>query len=46
MIMKHGHFIIASTLTVACITMVELAGATADKVVADGNANINTVHSQ
>ncbi len=37
MIMKHGHFIIASTLTVACATMVELD---------DDNANINTVHSQ
>ena len=46
MIMKHGHFIVASTLTVACITMVELCGDTADKVVVDDNANINTVHSQ
>ena len=46
MIMKHGHFIVASTLTVACITMVELDGGTADKAVADDNANINTVHSQ
>ena len=46
MIMKHGHFIIASTLTVACITMVELDGDTADKVVADDNANSDTVRVQ
>ena len=46
MIMKHGHFIVASTLTVACITMVELAGDTADKVVADDNADNDTVHVQ
>ena len=46
MIMKHGHFIIASTLTVACITMVELDGDTADKVVADDNANDDTVRVQ
>ena len=46
MIMKHGHFIIASTLTVACITMVELDGNTADKVVADDNANSDTVRVQ
>ena len=46
MIMKQGHFIIASTLTVACITMVELDGNTADKVVADDNANSDTVRVQ
>ena len=46
MIMKHGHFIIASTLTVACITMVELAADTADKAVADDNANDDTVRVQ
>ena len=46
MIMKHGHFIIASTLTVACITMVELDGNTADKVVADGNTDSDTVRVQ
>ena len=46
MIMKHGHFIIASTLTVACITMVELAGNTADKTVANDNANSDTVRVQ
>ena len=46
MIMKHGHFIIASTLTVACITMVELDGDTVDKVVADDNADSDTVRAQ
>ena len=46
MIMKHGHFIVASTLTVACITMVELDGGTADKAVADDNANDDTVRVQ
>ena len=46
MIMKHGHFIIASTLTVTCITMVELVGDTADKVVADDNASSDTVRVQ
>ncbi len=46
MMMKHGHFIVASTLTVACITMVELDGDTADKVVTDDNANDDTVRVQ
>ena len=46
MIMKQGHLIIASTLTVACITMVELDGDTVDKVVADDNANDDTVRVQ
>ena len=46
MIMKHGHFIIASTLTVARITLVEFDGNTADKVVADDNANSDTVRVQ
>ena len=46
MIMKQGHFIVASTLTVACITMVELDGDTADKVVADDNADSDTVRVQ
>ncbi len=46
MIMKHGHFIIASTLTVACITMVELFGDTADKVVTDDNADSDTARIQ
>ena len=46
MIVKHGHFIIASTLTVACITMVEFAADTADKVVADDNADSDTVRVQ
>ena len=46
MIVKHGHFIIASTLTVACITMVELDGDTADKTVADDNADSDTVRVQ
>ena len=46
MIMKHGHFIIASTLTVACITMVELDGDTADKTVANDNADNDMVRVQ
>ena len=46
MITKHGHFTVASTLTVARITMVELDGNTADKVVADDNANDDTVRVQ
>ena len=46
MIMKHGHFIIASTLTVAYITMGELAGNTADKTVANDNANSDTARVQ
>ena len=46
MIMKHGHFIIASTLTVACTTMVELDGDTADKIVANDNANSDTARIQ
>ena len=46
MIVKHGHFIVASTLTVACTITVELAGDTADKVVADDNANSDTVRVQ
>ena len=46
MIMKHGHFIIASTLTVACITMVELCADTADKAVADDNADNDMVRVQ
>ena len=46
MIMKQGHFIIASTLTVACTTMVELAADTADKVVTDDNANDDTARIQ
>ncbi len=46
MIMKQGHLIIASTLTVACITMVELDGDTADKVVADDNADNDMVRVQ
>ena len=46
MIMKHGHFIVASTLTVACITMVELAGNTADKTVANDNADNDMVRVQ
>ena len=46
MIVKHGHFTVASTLTVACITMVELCGDTADKAVADDNANSDTARVQ
>ena len=46
MIMEHGHFIIASTLTVSCTTMVELDGDTADKAVADDNASSDTVRVQ